>query len=140
MTGKVVKISQAERDKLRAEYHADREQYEWQTVNQGSGFELIYPNIYNDEKQAENEMLVKKSQQVWDDFTTGKNKGQGKEKKGKTPKKKKTEKAASQEDLDEVNDNVSVKSSSDDEVDKEEGTNEIRVGTNSSEGETQVKN
>ena len=27
-----------------------------------------------EEKQAENEMLLKKSQQVWDDFTTGKNK------------------------------------------------------------------
>lgn len=83
-------------------------------------------------------MLVKKSQQVWDDFTTGKNKGQSKDKKGKTPKKKKNEKAASQEDLDELNDNVSEKSVSDDEIDKEEGTNEIRVGTRSSDGETQV--
>ena len=69
MTGKVVKITQAERDKIRAEAHEDRVDHERLIINAGSGFELIYP--YND-KQAEYEMLLRESQRLWDDFTTGK--------------------------------------------------------------------
>lgn len=47
--------------------------FERTIINQGSGFELIFPNVYDDEKQIENEILLKKAQEIWDEFTTGKN-------------------------------------------------------------------
>ena len=72
MTGKVTKITQAERDRIRQEQHEEREDHERLIINAGSGFELIYPYNWDDEKQAEYEMLLQRSQRVWDDFTTGK--------------------------------------------------------------------
>lgn len=38
----------------------------------GSGYEQIFPQIYDDEKNAEYETILKKAQEIWDDFTTGK--------------------------------------------------------------------
>ena len=72
MTGKVVKMSQAEREKIRAETHEDRVDHERLIINAGSGFELIYPYNWDDDKQDDFEMLLGESQRLWDDFTTGK--------------------------------------------------------------------
>lgn len=40
----------------------------------GSGYEQIFPQIYDEEKNAEYEVILKKAQEIWDDFTTGKQK------------------------------------------------------------------
>ena len=77
MTGKTVKMSPEERAAIRAQLHADREDLERNIKAAGSGFELIFPFEMDDERQENLEMLLKSSNKIWDDFTTGKRKGQG---------------------------------------------------------------
>ena len=38
----------------------------------GSGFELIYPPLGDDDLEAEYEAMLQKAQDIWDEFTTGK--------------------------------------------------------------------
>ena len=47
--------------------------HERTVINEGSGLELIFPNNYDDKKQAEYSLLLKRAQEIWDEFTTGKN-------------------------------------------------------------------
>jgi hypothetical protein len=58
--------------------------HERTVINQGSGLELIFPNNYDDKKQAEYSLLLKRAQEIWDEFTTGKN---GRKKQDFTPNK-----------------------------------------------------
>lgn len=71
--GKSVKLFGAERDKLKEEKVEERVLYERMKLNEGSGFELIHP-VLDEDKQLEYDMLIKNSQRIFDDFTTGKNK------------------------------------------------------------------
>ena len=41
-------------------------------INEGSGFELIYPPLGDDDLEAEYEAMLQKAQDIWDEFTTGK--------------------------------------------------------------------
>jgi hypothetical protein len=94
MTGKVNKIGAEERERLRQKLHEEREDYEASVIGCGSGYELIYPYYKDDDKQAEYEMLLERSNRIWDDFTTGKSKRPpppNQDSNAKLPKKKKTE-------------------------------------------------
>jgi hypothetical protein len=46
--------------------------YERMKINEGSGFELIYPPLGDDDLEAEYEAMLQKAQDIWDEFTTGK--------------------------------------------------------------------
>lgn len=74
MTGKVNKMGPEEREKLRKQNHAEREDHEAMIIGGGSGFELIYPYYKDDELQANYEVILERSNRIWDDFTTGKSK------------------------------------------------------------------
>lgn len=43
-------------------------------LNEGSGFELIYPPLGEEEKEEQYEAMIKKANDIWDEFTTGKSK------------------------------------------------------------------
>ena len=48
--------------------------YERMKINEGSGLELIYPPLGDDDKEEMYEAMIKKANDIWDEFTTGKNK------------------------------------------------------------------
>lgn len=73
MTGKTHKISNVEKNQLKAERIEEKINYERAQL-QNSGYEMIFPQIYDEEKHKEYETILKKAQELWDDFTTGKNK------------------------------------------------------------------
>lgn len=93
MTGKVTKLGPEERDRQRKEHHAEREDHEAAVIGGGSGYELIYPYYKDDDKQAEYDTILERSNRIWDDFTTGKSKlrNQNQEPVKKLPEKKKKE-------------------------------------------------
>ena len=64
--------------------------YERMKINEGSGLELIYPPLGDDDKEEMYEAMIKKANDIWDEFTTGKNKKGNAE---KTMESKKSEKA-----------------------------------------------
>ena len=72
MTGKTVKLNPLERSKMKEERIQERIDYERMQL-QMNGYEVLYPQIYED-KQEEYDKLLKKAYDIWDDFTTGKNK------------------------------------------------------------------
>lgn len=37
----------------------------------GVSYELIYPSMYEEEKNERYEMLLKRANEIWDEFTTG---------------------------------------------------------------------
>jgi len=47
--------------------------YERIKINEGSGYELIYPPA-EEEKEEEYEGMLTKANDIWDEFTTGKKK------------------------------------------------------------------
>lgn len=47
--------------------------YERMKINEGNGLELIYPPL-EEEKEVEYEAMLKKANDIWDEFTTGKKK------------------------------------------------------------------
>jgi hypothetical protein len=72
-TGKTFKLGPQEREAKREECLNERFMYERMKINEGSGFELIYPPL-EEEKEDEYEGMVKKANEIWDEFTTGKKK------------------------------------------------------------------
>jgi hypothetical protein len=73
-TGKTFKLDTKERETLREERLTERFLYERMKLNEGSGYELIYPPIGQEEKEEQYEAMLKKANDMWDEFTTGKNK------------------------------------------------------------------
>ena len=73
-TGKTHKMSAEEREALREERLQERFIYERMKLNEGSGYELIYPPLGDEEKEEQYEGMLKKANDIWDEFTTGKNK------------------------------------------------------------------
>lgn len=70
-TGKTFKLGAEEREALREEKLQERFLYERMKLNEGSGYELIYPPK-DEEKEEEYETMLKKANDMWDEFTTGK--------------------------------------------------------------------
>lgn len=69
-TGKINKISNEDKDKLRQQKLEERFEFE---SSRTRGYELIYPSSNSDKNQLYNK-LIEKSNEIWDDFTTGKRK------------------------------------------------------------------
>jgi hypothetical protein len=69
-TGKINKISVEEKEKLKQEKLEARFKFE---STRTRGYELIYPSS-NKEKNLLYNKLIEKSNEIWDDFTTGKRK------------------------------------------------------------------
>ena len=72
-TGKTFKMGAEEREALREEKLQERFLYERMKMNEGSGYELIYPPK-EEEMEEEYEAMLKKANDMWDEFTTGKSK------------------------------------------------------------------
>ena len=76
LTGKTDKMDPEAKKKLREERLEERFEFERQQLRCGSsnGFELIYPSTFNEEVNPKYDFLLKKANEIWDEFTTGKNK------------------------------------------------------------------
>ena len=72
-TGKTFKMGAEERERAREEKLQERFLYERMKLNEGSGYELIYPPK-EEEMEEEYEAMLKKANDMWDEFTTGKSK------------------------------------------------------------------
>lgn len=75
LTGKQQKIDLNVKEQLRQQKLKERFAYEEKQLKKQSvsGYELIYPGP-NSELNAKYELYIKKAQDLWDDFTTGKKK------------------------------------------------------------------
>ena len=69
-TGKTVKLTPVEREKIRVVKIAERFKYESTQMN---GYQLIFP-CGDREKTKNYELLLKKANELWDDFNIGKQK------------------------------------------------------------------
>jgi hypothetical protein len=72
-TGKTFKMGAQEREAKREESLNERFMYERMKLNEGNGFELIYPPL-EEEKEEEYEGMLRRANDIWDEFTTGKKK------------------------------------------------------------------
>lgn len=72
-TGKTFKMGAEERQALREEKLQERWLFERMKLNEGSGYELIYPPK-EEEMEDEYEAMLQKANDMWDEFTTGKKK------------------------------------------------------------------
>lgn len=70
LTGKTVKVTGDDREKLRQEQLAKRFKFESTRLR---GYELIYPSS-DKARNAKYELQIKKANEIWDEFTTGKGK------------------------------------------------------------------
>jgi Tubulin-tyrosine ligase family len=70
LTGKINKISSEDKDKLKQQKLEERFKFE---STRTRGYELIYPSANKDKNLLYNK-LIEKSNEIWDDFTTGKRK------------------------------------------------------------------
>lgn len=68
LTGKTTKLSNEERDRLKQEKLQKRFKFESTRMR---GYELIYPSSDPD-KNFKYETMIKKANDIWDEFTTGK--------------------------------------------------------------------
>ena len=74
LKGKTIKLGNEEREARKQVLLEERFEFERQRINEGSGYELIYPPLGDEEREAEFEGMQQKAQDIWDDFTTGKGK------------------------------------------------------------------
>jgi tubulin polyglutamylase TTLL6/13 len=70
LTGKSIKLGGEEREKLRQEKMAERDIFEKDRLG---GYTMIFP-CKNETRNKEYESFIKKANDLWDDFTTGKQK------------------------------------------------------------------
>ena len=51
----------------------ERFDFERQQLRCGSGnnYEIIFPSLYEEEKNQQYEVFIKKANDIWDEFTTG---------------------------------------------------------------------
>ena len=68
LTGKICKMTNEERDKLKQEKLQERFKFESTRMR---GYELIYPSS-DPEKNAMYDKMITKANDIWDEFTTGK--------------------------------------------------------------------
>ena len=66
-TGKVTKIAQDDREKLRKDLLNERQEFE--KTRQG-GYELIYPSR-NEQRNQDYQQFIDRANYLWDEFTTG---------------------------------------------------------------------
>ena len=71
LTGKQAKLDPEEKSRLKAEMLEARFAYEMKRKGQ---WELIYPWVEDEERNQEYSDYIKKAQEIWDEFTTGKGK------------------------------------------------------------------
>jgi hypothetical protein len=57
---------------MRQEKLNERFEFEKKKMNDGNNFELIFPPTGEEEREAILIKLLKKAQEIWDEFTTGK--------------------------------------------------------------------
>ena len=75
LTGKQEKINNADRQRIKEERLRERFEFENFEVRADStnGYELIFPVLHDDEKNELYEHYIKSANDIWDEFTTGKN-------------------------------------------------------------------
>ena len=71
MTGKQAKVDPEEKERLRKKRLQERFQFE--SGREGK-YERIYPSVNDEEKNQKYEIFIKKANEIWDEFTTGKGK------------------------------------------------------------------
>ena len=73
LTGKLEKVDPLVKKKLKDERLQERFEFENAQMRCGgtNKFELIYPRLYQEEKNQEYEVFIKKANDIWDEFTTG---------------------------------------------------------------------
>ena len=73
LTGKQDKLDPEAKKQLREERLNQRFEFENYQVRCGSEnhYELIFPSLYDEEKNKEYETFIKKANDIWDEFTTG---------------------------------------------------------------------
>ena len=73
LTGKLDKMDPETKKRLRQERLAERHERERHMLRSGSGnaYELIFPSTYEEEKNQRYEELLKRANELWDEFTTG---------------------------------------------------------------------
>ena len=73
LTGKIDKSDPEKKKQIRLERIEERHQKELELLRSGSGisYELIYPSMYEEEKNNHYESLLKRANEIWDEFTTG---------------------------------------------------------------------
>jgi len=74
MTGKQEKMDPEAKKKMRQERLEERFEYERLQLRAGekNGYEMIFPSPYNEELNVQYENFIKKANDIWDEFTTGK--------------------------------------------------------------------
>ena len=72
LTGKIDKMDPEMKKKIREERMAERDAKEWNAlrIEKKNKYELIFP-AFDEEKNEHYEMLLKKANEIWDEFTTG---------------------------------------------------------------------
>ena len=95
LTGKTDKMDPEEKRKLREKRLEERFDFERQQLRCGStnGYELIYPSMFEEERNLKYDGILKKANEIWDEFTTGKSKKKVEEPKPDTMKPRKRNKA-----------------------------------------------
>ena len=73
LTGKQEKIDPARKQEIKAARLRKRFEYEDAQLRCGSGnnYELLYPSFFNEERNEKYDVLLKKAQDNWDEFTCG---------------------------------------------------------------------
>lgn len=73
LTGKQDKIDPEKRKEIRQQRLGARVEFENFQMRSGSGnnYELIYPSLFEEDKNAKYKALLVKANDIWDEFTTG---------------------------------------------------------------------
>ena len=73
LTGKLDKVDPETKKRLREERLGQRNERERQMLRSGAKnqYELIFPSTYEEEKNPRYQELLKRANELWDEFTTG---------------------------------------------------------------------
>ena len=73
LTGKLDKVDPETKKRLRAARLAERHERERHMLRSGGGnaYELIFTSTYEEEKNGHYDVLLKRANELWDEFTTG---------------------------------------------------------------------
>ena len=73
LTGKQDKVDPQVKKQLKEERLAERFKFENAQMRCGGSnkFDLIFPRLYEEEKNQQYEIFIKKANDIWDEFTTG---------------------------------------------------------------------
>lgn len=74
MTGKQEKMDPEVKKKLKQERLEERFEFERIQLRAGekNGYEMIFPSMMDEALNAQYETFIKKANDIWDEFTTGK--------------------------------------------------------------------